>query len=83
VQACSGVKTCEKLIDTNTGLRGGMGPPVTSQVDGKQDVALMGGGGVVPGRGGAPPPANAPKPVTPKLLVFALDGKAALPDAAP
>jgi len=100
----------EKLLDINTGLRGGMGPPITYQIDGKQYVALMGGQGVVQGRGGAPPPppptpgvAPAPgappapaapgrgglggppagPPVMPKLLVFELDGKTPLPDAAP
>ena len=93
----------EKLVDINTGLRGAMGPPITYQIDGKQYVALMGGQGNVPGRGGpgagapgpgaagpggnAPAPGarggNAPPPVMPKLLVFALDAKAPLPDPAP
>ncbi|HLH45092.1 MAG TPA: PQQ-dependent dehydrogenase, methanol/ethanol family [Bryobacteraceae bacterium] len=76
----------EKLLDINTGLRGAMGPPITYMIDGKQYVALMGGQGNVPGRG-APPAAargpNAPPPVMPKLLVFALDAKAPLPDSAP
>ena len=35
----------EKLLDIQTGLRGGMGPPITYQLDGKQYVALMGGQG--------------------------------------
>jgi quinohemoprotein ethanol dehydrogenase len=82
----------EKLLDINTGLRNSMGPPITYQVDGKQYVALMGGQGVVVrtgGPGGPPPPppgaipgANAP-PINPKLLVFAVDAKAPLPDIAP
>jgi quinohemoprotein ethanol dehydrogenase len=46
----------EKLLDITTGLRGGMGPPITFQIDGKQYVALMGGQGVVAARGGGPPP---------------------------
>jgi PQQ-dependent dehydrogenase (methanol/ethanol family) len=131
----------EKLLDVNTGLRGGMGPPITFMLDGKQYVALMGGtgpfggfgpGGPGPGPGPAPapgaarggagapaagagrgattdspdvanaaaaqqrgaagpgaagpgaaapagaPPAFPPAP-TPKLLLFAIDGKAKLP----
>lgn len=48
----------EKLLEVQTGLRGGMGPPITYQVDGKQYVSLMGGTGPVvfgppPGGGGA------------------------------
>jgi quinohemoprotein ethanol dehydrogenase len=55
----------EKLLDVQTGLRGGMGPPVTYELDGKQYVTLAGGTGTVrfdlPG--GAPPPVPAaPKP---------------------
>ena len=50
----------EKLLDINTGLRGGMGPPITYQIDGKQYVALMGGLGMVAGRGGPPPPPPTP-----------------------
>jgi quinohemoprotein ethanol dehydrogenase len=103
----------DKLLDVQTGLRGGMGPPITYVLDGKQYVALMGGtgpfgnrgagggGGAPPpdiagargagpgagpaaaaaaaaGAGGPPVPAGLP-PVTPKLLVFMLDGKATLP----
>jgi len=100
----------EKLLDVQTGLRGGMGPPITYVLDGKQYVALMGGTGPFGNRGAgggggaggnAPPPDIAdargagpaagaapggppavppgPPPVTPKLLVFTLDGKATLP----
>jgi len=73
----------EKLFEVNTGLRTGMGPPITFMIDGKQYVALAGGVGPIPGfggRGGAAPPA-----LKPQLLVFTLDGKAELPkaDAAP
>jgi quinohemoprotein ethanol dehydrogenase len=51
----------EKLLDINTGLAGGMGPPITYQVDGKQYVTVAGGiGKVVPryqdAPGGPPPP---------------------------
>jgi quinohemoprotein ethanol dehydrogenase len=51
----------EKLFEVQTGLRGGMGPPITYMIDGKQYVALMGGIGTVvgaiPGAGAnAPPP---------------------------
>jgi quinohemoprotein ethanol dehydrogenase len=66
----------EKVLEIQTGLRGGMGPPITYMLDGKQYVALAGGqGGNVgaAGRGGGP--------VAPKLLVFALDGKTPLPAA--
>ena len=77
----------EKLLDVQTGLRGGMGPPITYQIDGKQYVTLMGGTGVVVTRDGGPPAANAAgqggapatPPAMPRLLTFALDGKASLP----
>jgi quinohemoprotein ethanol dehydrogenase len=68
----------EKLLDVNTGLKGGMGPPITYQVDGKQYIALMGGTGIVVGRNvepGAPPPAPTAQTVFPKLMVFMLDGQ--------
>ena len=71
----------EKLLEIQTGLRGGMGPPITYMLDGKQYVALAGGQG---GRGGAAPaPAGGRggSQVTPKLLVFMLDGKGQLPGA--
>jgi glucose dehydrogenase len=83
----------EKLFEVQTGLRGGMGPPITFMLDGKQYVALMGGQGTVVGNNagaGANPPApdvaaTTPPPATPaptakpKLLVFALDAKGTLP----
>ena len=53
----------DKLYEVQTGLRGGMGPPITYQVDGKQYVSLMGGTGQVrftpPGGAAAPAPAAA------------------------
>ncbi len=68
----------EKLLDIQTGLQGGMGPPITYQADGKQYIALMGGQGIVVARsaepGAPPPPANA-QTVFPKLMTFVLDGK--------
>jgi quinohemoprotein ethanol dehydrogenase len=62
----------DKLHEINTGLRQGMGPPITYMVDGKQYVTLMGGRGVVvpppAGRGAAPgtapTPGAAPAPGT-------------------
>ncbi len=66
----------EKLLDIQTGLRSGMGPPMTYQVDGKQYVSLMGGVGAVTGNAG---PGNAATPTPPRLLTFVLDGTVALP----
>src|SRR5437588_4217343 len=103
----------EKLLDVQTGLRGGMGPPITYILEGKQYVALMGGTGAIANRGpgggagggagggggngpapdiagaqaqrggaaAAPDGPPATPPALPKLLVFMLDGKAALPAA--
>jgi PQQ-dependent dehydrogenase (methanol/ethanol family) len=72
----------EKLLELKTGIPGGMAPPITFMVDGKQYVALQVGQGANPAPpGGAAPPANpnAPVPVKPRLLVYALDGTAKLP----
>ena len=73
----------EKLLELKTGITGGMAPPITFMVDGKQYVALQVGQGRVappPGGGNGPPPnPNAPPPVNPRLLVYALDGTAKLP----
>jgi PQQ-dependent dehydrogenase (methanol/ethanol family) len=52
----------EKLLEITTGLRGGMGPPITYMVDGKQYVALMGGTGPIGNRGAPPAPAPAGAP---------------------
>jgi quinohemoprotein ethanol dehydrogenase len=68
----------EKLLDIDTNLKGGMGPPITYMLDGKQYIAFMGGTGIVIGRGvepGTPPPPPTPNTVFPKLLTFVLDGK--------
>jgi quinohemoprotein ethanol dehydrogenase len=68
----------EKLLDVQTGLKGGMGPPITYQVDGKQYVALMGGLGIVVARNaepGAAPPPPSDSTILPKLMTFVLDGK--------
>lgn len=67
----------EKLLDIQTGLRGGMGPPMTYMVDGKQYVSLMGGTGIVVGRNvepGTPIPLSNAQTVFPKLMTFVLDG---------
>jgi quinohemoprotein ethanol dehydrogenase len=66
----------EKLFELPTGLRNGMGPPITFAVDGKQYIALMGGSGGAPSPGRS---AEATTPMKPRLLVFGLDGKAQLP----
>src|SRR5438132_6167270 len=52
----------EKLLDIQTGLRGGMGPPITYMLDGKQYVALAGGSGALPAAGRGPGPAPPPPP---------------------
>jgi quinohemoprotein ethanol dehydrogenase len=73
----------EKLLELKTGVPGGMAPPITFMVDGKQYVALqVGQGQPGPGPGGnmpPPPNPNAPAPVKPRLMVYALDGTAKLP----
>jgi PQQ-dependent dehydrogenase (methanol/ethanol family) len=69
----------DKLLEVQTGLRSGMGPPITYLLDGRQYVALMGGVGMVTqGNAG---PGNAETPFSPKLLVFEVDGTAPLPGA--
>jgi quinohemoprotein ethanol dehydrogenase len=68
----------EKLLELDTGLHSGMGPPITYELDGKQYIALMGGVGVVVARNvepGAPPPAATAPTVFPKLMTFELDAK--------
>jgi quinohemoprotein ethanol dehydrogenase len=64
----------EKLLDIPTGLTGGMAPPVTYEVGGKQYVSLMGGMGRVVPRYGPAPAINpsAPAPPSPKLLTYGL-----------
>src|SRR6185503_13607498 len=46
----------EKLLDIATGQIGGMGPPMTYLLDGKQYIALLGGNGAPPQRGAVAPP---------------------------
>jgi quinohemoprotein ethanol dehydrogenase len=70
----------EKLLEIQTGLGSGMGPPITYSVAGKQYVTLMGGVGQVTGNAG---PQNSATPNAPKMLTFVLDGKAELPGLAP
>ena len=70
----------ETLFDLPTGMRNGMGPPITFAVDGKQYIALMGGSGGTRSPGTNAEPTTAMKP---RLLVFGLDGKAELPQAEP
>jgi len=80
----------DKLLEIQTGLQGGMGPPITYQIDGKQYVSVMGGLGAVRARnaagganaGGVTAASPVASPVLPKLLTFILDGKAPLPGAA-
>ncbi|HLK48516.1 MAG TPA: PQQ-dependent dehydrogenase, methanol/ethanol family [Bryobacteraceae bacterium] len=65
----------EKLLDIQTGLRAGMGPPITYRLDGKQYIALMGGTGIVVARNaepGAPPPEPTAQTIFPKLVTYAL-----------
>jgi quinohemoprotein ethanol dehydrogenase len=71
----------DKVFEVQTGLRTGMGPPITYMLDGKQYVALVGGSGgrvvanreAAEGPGGAPAPAKeTPGAGNPKLLVFTL-----------
>jgi PQQ-dependent dehydrogenase (methanol/ethanol family) len=66
----------EPLLELPTGLRNGMGPPITFLVDGKQYIALMGGSGGTASPGVSDGVTTAMKP---RLLVFGLDGKAELP----
>ena len=62
----------EKLLDIQTGLEegrrsgGGMGPPITYLLNGKQFIAFMGGTGQIAGATQDPPPA------APKLVAYAL-----------
>jgi quinohemoprotein ethanol dehydrogenase len=79
----------EQLMEIPTGQRGGMGPPITFMLDGKQYIAVAGGQGQVGGgRGGgggrgAAAPAPAGPPVLPRLYVYVLDGNAPNPTPLP
>src|SRR5204863_4711481 len=44
----------QKLLEIQTGLRSGMGPPITYLLDGKQYIALLGGVGQVNGGNAGP-----------------------------
>jgi len=67
--------TGEKLLDLKTGLHGGMSPPITYMIDGRQYISLMGGTGkVIPSVGLPPPPPSTTTPALPRLLTFVLDG---------
>ncbi len=61
----------EKLLEIQTGLRSGMGPPITYQLDGQQYISLMGGVGTA-AAGGNAGPGNASTPFPPRLLTFVL-----------
>ena len=76
----------ERLFEIITGQRGGMSPPMTYELDGKQYVALIGGTGPIGGRGGgrggrgrgtaeptAPPAFPPPASGNPTMMVFTLD----------
>ncbi len=69
----------EKLFEVQTG-RTGMAPPITYEAGGKQYVAFLGGMGRQTNVPGA---TDAKVDYPPLLFVFALDGKAELPKAAP
>jgi PQQ-dependent dehydrogenase (methanol/ethanol family) len=69
----------EKLLDVQTNLRGGMGPPVTYELDGKQYVTFAGGTGRL---NNGPPPAPTPAPAAAAAGVGG-DGLHVQVDAAP
>jgi PQQ-dependent dehydrogenase (methanol/ethanol family) len=73
----------EKLLELKIPIPGGMAPPITYMLDGKQYVAIqVGQGRPGPGPGGNTPVADpkAPPPINPRLLVYTLDGSAKLPE---
>ena len=77
--------TGEQLLDLPTGLSQ-MGPPMTFLLDGKQYLAVAGGPPAPPdggrrGVGGGQAAALAAPGQPSRMLVFILDGKAALPPA--
>src|SRR5215813_4357135 len=55
----------EKLLDIASGQVGGMGPPMTYLLDGKQYIAFMGGIGAPPGPGAVAPPFAPPRGAPP------------------
>src|SRR4029077_10375686 len=60
----------EKLFEIQTGLKSGMGPPITYQIGDKQYVSLMGGVGATTGNAG---PGNVATPLAPRLLTYVLE----------
>ena len=73
----------ETLLDMPTGQTGGMGPPITFMLDGKQYVAVAGGQGTVQGGRGGAAPATPPAALRlPRLYVYTLDGNATNPTPA-
>jgi quinohemoprotein ethanol dehydrogenase len=64
--------TGEKLLDMKTGLTGGMGPPITYQIDGVQYVSIMGGTGKMKASVGLPALPPTANPPLPRLLTFVL-----------
>ena len=70
--------TGEQLLEIQTNLGGGMGPPITYLVDGRQHVTLMGGVGQV-GDGNAVL-GGADRRSPPRMLTFVLDGTQPLPE---
>jgi quinohemoprotein ethanol dehydrogenase len=73
----------EKLLDIDTGLRGGMSPPVTYMIDGKQYVTVSGGRGRVMPTGSQTAATPVPETGMPRMLTFVLDGKAEMPKMTP
>jgi quinohemoprotein ethanol dehydrogenase len=57
----------EKLLDLDTGLRSGMGPPITYRIDGRQYIAVMGNVGAAGGG------------TSPELQTFAVPPSVAVP----
>jgi quinohemoprotein ethanol dehydrogenase len=70
----------EKLLEIQTGLKSGMGPPITWQAGGKQYVSLMGGVGNV-AAGNNAGPGNSATPNPPRLLTFVIDGTGKVDDS--
>jgi hypothetical protein len=73
----------EKLLDLDTGLGGGMGPPITYEIDGKQYVTLAGGTGKIVPRyqdapGGSPATPAGPN-APPDLAAAAATAGGAIP----
>ena len=70
----------EVLWEVPTGQTGGMGPPITFQLDGKQYIAVAGGQGQGAGGGRGAAQASATPattaPILPRLYVYTLDGTA-------